>query len=84
MRRRFSFILVPLFCLLFLIGCKLTITTFTAPDTANTGSVITLTLSCTATDMNDGSSENGIVLQMPTGWSVLYGTVSASGIRLII
>ena len=63
--------LLPLLGLVFLIGCKLTITLFTAPDTANTGSVITLTVSCIATEMEDGSSENGVVLQIPTGWTVL-------------
>jgi hypothetical protein len=60
-------------------GCKLTIATFNAPDTANTGSVIPLTISCTATNINDGSSVNGVVVQIPAGWSVIYAKVSSFG-----
>jgi hypothetical protein len=77
--RRFYFFLIPLFCLVFLMGCKLTIATFNAPDTANTGSVIPLTISCTATNINDGSSVNGVVVQIPAGWSVIYAKVSSFG-----
>ena len=75
--RRFYFFLLPLFCLVFLMGCKLTIATFKASDTANTGSVIPLTISCTATNMKDGASVNGVVVQMPAGWSVIYAKVNS-------
>jgi hypothetical protein len=74
--RRFYPFLFPLFCLVFLVGCKLTIATFNAPDTANTGSVITLTISCIASNVSDGSTMNGIVVQIPDGWSVLNGRAS--------
>ncbi len=77
--RRFYFFLIPLFCLVFLMGCKLTIATFNAPNTANTGSVIPLTISCTATNMKDGASLNGVVVQIPAGWSVIYAKVNTGG-----
>jgi len=75
--RRFYPFFIPLFCLVFLMGCKLTISTLSAPATANTGSVITLTISCTATNMEDGSSYNGVVIQIPAGWSVLYAKATS-------
>ncbi|MGD9972817.1 MAG: dockerin type I domain-containing protein [Desulfatirhabdiaceae bacterium] len=70
MMRRFNLYLMILFCLIAVIGCKLTITLFDAPAPADTGSVITLTISGTAQDTGDGATEHGVVLQLPAGWSV--------------
>jgi hypothetical protein len=77
--QRFYHYLLTLFCLIFLMGCKLTVETVSAPDTADSGSVIPLTVSCTATNMSDGSYVNGVVVQIPAGWTVLNGKVEAGG-----
>ena len=54
-----------------LAGCKLTINSFLAPDTADTGTVITLTLQGYAEDIGDDASIYGLVLQIPEDWQVL-------------
>jgi hypothetical protein len=56
---------------LILAGCKLTINSFLAPDTADTGTVITLTFEGYAEDIGDDASTYGLVLQIPQDWQVL-------------
>jgi sugar lactone lactonase YvrE len=77
MKKRFVYGMV-VFCLSFLLmSCKLTISSFTAPSTANTGEVITLTID----GSEDGTSgECGLVLQIPANWEVIsaVGVVHAT------
>ncbi|MEA2108948.1 MAG: hypothetical protein U9P07_05965 [Pseudomonadota bacterium] len=52
-------------------GCQLSMQSFTAPDAADTGTVITLSFDGEAVDIGDGASEHGLVLQLPGNWTVL-------------
>jgi len=76
MKRRIDVIFSFLICMLSIIGCKLSISTFTAPDTANTGTIITLTVKGTAKNIDDKASAHGIILQLPDGWSVISLTTN--------
>ncbi len=71
MKKRLSFLPFVLFSVLLIAGCKLSITAFTAPDTAETGEIITLTFSGQAVDEGDNTGEYGIVLQIPESWGVM-------------
>ncbi|MGE0085738.1 MAG: C1 family peptidase [Desulfococcaceae bacterium] len=65
--------LLSVLCLvLVMVGCKLTITAFTAPDTAETGELITLTVTGDAVDDGNSTTKYGIVLQIPDTWEVKY------------
>ena len=70
MKRYISF-LVSLLVSLSLSGCKLSISDFVAPDTSETGRVITLSLSGYAEDIGDNASEHGVILQLPVNWEVI-------------
>ena len=70
MKRYISF-LVFLLMSLSLSGCKLSISDFVAPDTSETGRVITLSLSGYAEDIGDNVSEHGVILQLPENWEVV-------------
>ncbi len=61
----------------FFAGCKLTIFTFDAPDNAQTGTIITLTLTGEAKENNDGASKYGVVLQLPEDWFVISADANA-------
>jgi len=78
--RRNRFQLVCLFLLLALVlsGCKLSVTTFTAPDAALTGDVIVLHLDGKAIPAGTPAAEYGLVLQIPESWQVISGKASVS------
>ena len=70
MKRRLPFCLLVSFILL-IAGCKLMIISLMAPENAETGTVIKLTISGMAIDNgNDGADDYGLVLQLPDGWLV--------------
>ena len=57
-----------------LCGCKLTLNDFIAPNSANTGQVITLNFTAEAIYLDDdNATEYGIILQIPENWQVLLG-----------
>jgi len=58
-------------------GCRLTINSFLAPDTVDTGTVITFTLQGYAEDISDNDTLFGLVLQIPDTWTVLSAKVTA-------
>ncbi len=62
-----------------LCACIFSITLFSAPDTATTGSVITLTLAGTVQETGTGAAEQGIVLQIPEDWQVRKAWVVSPG-----
>jgi hypothetical protein len=65
-----------------LAACKVSISDFSAPDTCETGTVMTLNLNGFAEDIGDNASEHGIVLQIPNDWTVLSGNTVLSGVRV--
>jgi hypothetical protein len=74
--RRKSFLLIYLSILIVsLASCRLTITSLTAPDTAETGEIITVTVAGRA--LSDGGNEIGIVLQIPEHWEVFDETLDS-------
>ncbi len=68
--------------LLLLSACQLSMQTFTAPDTADTGTVITLSFEGVAMDIGDEASAHGLVLQIPDNWTVLSAKANVSGLPL--
>jgi hypothetical protein len=74
MKKHLAFLLSVFCTTLLIVGCKLTISTFTAPDTAETGEIITLTIEGSASDGGDGATEYGIILQLPENWEVTYSS----------
>lgn len=59
------------------VGCKLTVMTFDVPSAAETGEVLNVTLTGQSEDVEE-ASKYGLVLQLPTGWSVLSAEAQAS------
>ncbi len=59
---------------LFLLSCELEFYTFTAPESAETESLITLDLAGRAIDNGDAAAEYGVILQIPADWKVVSGS----------
>lgn len=73
--KRYWFPVLGILVVFLVIGCKLTITSFTAPDSAESGEIITLKVTGDATD-GDNATEYGIVLQIPENWEVISTTTN--------
>ncbi|MEE4355107.1 MAG: carboxypeptidase regulatory-like domain-containing protein [Desulfococcaceae bacterium] len=78
MKKQLLFLPFVLFTVLLIAGCKLSITAFTAPETAETGEIITLAFSGQAVDEGDNTGEYGIVLQIPENWEVKYSKATVN------
>ena len=78
MKRYLGFLLLALSVGLLLSACKLSITSFVAPDTTETGTVITLNLSCYAEDIGDNATKHGVVLQIPENWQIISAKAQAN------
>ncbi len=76
MKKKATLSAITVFITLFLFSCELEIYTFTAPDSAETESLITLNLTGRAIDNGDDASEYGIILQIPMEWAVVSGYVN--------
>ncbi len=76
MKKKATLSAIPIFIALFLLSCELEIFTFTAPDNAETESVITLELTGRAIDNGDDTSEYGVILQIPMEWTVISGSAN--------
>lgn len=64
-------------CMFSMTGCKLSIFDVLAPDSTETGRVITLSFNGTAQDEGDNADKYGLVLQIPQNWEVLRAEFDA-------
>jgi len=66
---------ILLFVIVLTISCKISLTEFSAPDTTETYSNITINFSGIAEDNGDSIKEYGLILQIPENWNVISAII---------
>lgn len=85
-RNLYGILAIGVFFVLFLASCKLTIITFVAPDTIDSGTVFNITIDGNGySPLGDSATKHGLAIQIPTNWKIIQAyAVGSNNVTYIL